>query len=42
VHPEIFDRLVDVEKAQKGRYTFLYENGKRVPLKSLRPTPARR
>jgi 3'-phosphoadenosine 5'-phosphosulfate sulfotransferase (PAPS reductase)/FAD synthetase len=42
VHPEIFDRLVDVEKAQKGRYTFLYENGERVPLKSLRPTPARR
>ena len=36
VHPEIFDKLVDVEKAQRGRYTFLYEGGERVRLSSLR------
>jgi 3'-phosphoadenosine 5'-phosphosulfate sulfotransferase (PAPS reductase)/FAD synthetase len=36
VHPEIFDKLVGVEKAQRGKYTFLYENGERVPLISLR------
>lgn len=36
VHPEIFDKLVKVEKAQKGRYTYLHEKGKRVPLSSLR------
>lgn len=35
VHPEIFDKLVEVEEAQKGRFTFIYENGQRVPLKSL-------
>jgi len=38
VHPEIFDRLVDVENAQKGKYTFLYENGERIPLCSLKTT----
>ena len=36
VHPEIFDKLVGVEKAQRGKYTFLYEEGQRVPLTSLR------
>jgi len=36
VHPEIFDRLVEVEKAQRGRYTFIYEDGKKVPLTRLR------
>lgn len=36
LHPEIFDKLVGVEKAQRGKYTFLYENGQRVPLTSLR------
>ncbi|MFC1618757.1 phosphoadenosine phosphosulfate reductase family protein [Candidatus Neomarinimicrobiota bacterium] len=35
VHPDIFDKLVDVEEAQEGRYTFLFENGKQVALKSL-------
>jgi 3'-phosphoadenosine 5'-phosphosulfate sulfotransferase (PAPS reductase)/FAD synthetase len=35
VHPDIFEKLVAVEKAQKGRYTFIYENGRRVPLSSL-------
>lgn len=36
VHPEIFDKLVEVEDAQKGKYTFLYENGERIPLRSLK------
>jgi 3'-phosphoadenosine 5'-phosphosulfate sulfotransferase (PAPS reductase)/FAD synthetase len=36
LHPEIFDKLVDVEKAQRGKFTFLYENGQRVPLNVLR------
>ena len=36
VHPEIFDKLVGVGKAQRGKFTFLYENGQRVPLTSLR------
>ena len=36
IHPEIFDKLVDVEKAQRGKYTFLYENGNRVRLNTLR------
>jgi len=35
-HPDIFDKLVEVEEAQRGKYTFLYENGKRVPLSSLK------
>ncbi len=35
VHPEIFAKLVEVEEAQKGTYTFLYENGKQIPLSSL-------
>lgn len=35
-HPEIFDKLVEVEKAQNGKYTFIYENGKQVPLASLK------
>lgn len=36
IHPEIFDKLVDVEKAQRGKYTFIYKNGAQVPLASLR------
>jgi len=36
VHPEIFDKLVEVEEAQNGRYTFVYEKGQKVPLSSLR------
>ncbi len=36
VHPEIFDKLVQVEKAQQGRFTFIYENGRQVPLISLK------
>lgn len=41
IHPEIFDKLVEVEKAQKGKYTFLYNNGKRIPLLSLRQKKTR-
>jgi 3'-phosphoadenosine 5'-phosphosulfate sulfotransferase (PAPS reductase)/FAD synthetase len=36
IHPEIFEKLVVVEKAQKGKFTFLYEHGKRIPLSSLK------
>ncbi len=36
VHPDIFDKLVQVEKAQRGKYTFIYEKGQRVPLGSLK------
>jgi len=36
IHPEIFDKLVEVEKAQRGRFTFIYENGNQVPLESLK------
>jgi 3'-phosphoadenosine 5'-phosphosulfate sulfotransferase (PAPS reductase)/FAD synthetase len=36
VHPDIFDKLIAVENAQKGKYTFLFENGVRIPLMSLR------
>jgi 3'-phosphoadenosine 5'-phosphosulfate sulfotransferase (PAPS reductase)/FAD synthetase len=39
MHPEIFDKLLDVEKAQNGKYTFLFENGQRIPLVQLRITP---
>jgi 3'-phosphoadenosine 5'-phosphosulfate sulfotransferase (PAPS reductase)/FAD synthetase len=36
VHPDIFDKLVEVEEAQRGRYTFIYEQGNQVPLRTLR------
>ena len=36
IHPDIFNKLVDVEKAQRGRYTFLYESGERIPLTRLK------
>ena len=42
VHRDIFDKLVEVEKAQRGKYTFLYENGERIPLSSLRNQPGQR
>lgn len=37
VHPDIFKKLVKVEEAQKGKYTFIYEKGQRIPLKSIIP-----
>jgi len=40
IHPEIFDKLVEVEEAQNGRFTFLFEGGERVPLRSLRKRKA--
>jgi len=36
IHPDIFDKLVEVEKAQRGKYTYLYERGKRIPLTHLK------
>jgi len=36
VHPEIFDKLIEVERAQKGRYTFLYKKGQRVRLSTIK------
>jgi len=36
IHPEIFNELVAVEEAQGGRFTFMYENGHKVALESLR------
>ena len=38
-YPDIFAKLVETEEAQRGKYTFLYENGQRVPLKSLMRHP---
>jgi len=35
-HPEIFDKLWDVERAQNGKFTFLFEGGQQVPLVQLR------
>jgi len=40
VHPEIFDKLLDVENAQNGKYTFLFEKGQQVPLVQLRIAPS--
>jgi 3'-phosphoadenosine 5'-phosphosulfate sulfotransferase (PAPS reductase)/FAD synthetase len=42
VHPDIFDKLVAVERAQKGRFTFLYEDGERIPLTTLKARRSRR
>ncbi len=42
MHPEIFDKLMEVENAQKGKYTFLFENGQQVPLVQLRIAPKSR
>jgi len=36
IHPEIFDKLVEVEEAQNGKFTFLYEEGERISLSSLK------
>jgi len=36
VHPDIFDKLVGVEAAQGGKYTFIFEKGKQVPLATLK------
>jgi len=36
IHPDIFNKLVQVEEAQRGKYTFIYEDGKKIPLKSLK------
>jgi 3'-phosphoadenosine 5'-phosphosulfate sulfotransferase (PAPS reductase)/FAD synthetase len=40
--PDVFDKLVEVEKAQRGKYTFLYEEGNQVRLSSLRAKSTKR
>jgi len=32
---EMFNRLADVERENKGRFTFIYEKGQKVPLRKL-------
>ena len=32
---DMFLKLVDVERQNKNGYTFLYEKGQRIPLKTL-------
>jgi len=39
LHPEIFDKLSDVEDAQNGKFTFLFERGQQVPLVQLKIAP---
>jgi 3'-phosphoadenosine 5'-phosphosulfate sulfotransferase (PAPS reductase)/FAD synthetase len=36
VHPDIFEKLVQVEKAQKGKFTYVYENGQQISLEQVR------
>ena len=35
LHPEIYHKLVEVEKANKHGYTFVYDKGQRIPLADL-------
>jgi len=42
IHPEIFDKLVQVEKAQRGKFTFVYEKGERIPLTEVRKQAKRK
>ena len=35
-HPDLFDKLLEVEKANNYGYTFIYENGVKTPLKKLK------
>ncbi len=42
LHPEIFDKLMAVEKAQRGTYTFVYEKGTQVPLKTVKAQARKR
>lgn len=36
LHPEIYDKLIEVEQANKYGFTFIYENGKKIPLANLK------
>jgi 3'-phosphoadenosine 5'-phosphosulfate sulfotransferase (PAPS reductase)/FAD synthetase len=40
MRPDVFNKLVQVEKAQRGKYTFLYEDGKQVRLSTLKAKPS--
>ena len=42
IHPEIYQKLVEVEKAQRGKYTFVYEKGERVTLGAIRRNSVQR
>lgn len=35
LHPEIYNKLMEVEKANRHGFTFVYENGQRIPLADL-------
>lgn len=35
VHPEIYRKLMEIEEGNKYRFTFIYENGMKIPLKDL-------
>lgn len=35
-YPDIFDKLIEVEKANDYGYTFIYENGEKIPLEELK------
>jgi len=35
LHPEIYYKLMEVEKANKHGFTFVYDNGRRIPLVDL-------
>lgn len=36
IEPDMFDKLAEVERVNKNGYTFLYENGERIPLRTLK------
>jgi len=36
IHPGIYEKLVHVEKAQRGKYTFVFDAGKKVSLSKIR------
>lgn len=36
LHPDIYEKLIDVEEANPRGFTFIYENGRRTSLKELK------
>lgn len=42
IHPEIYRKLEAVEKAQRGKYTFVYENGQHKSLAEIRRDVAKK
>jgi len=41
-HPDLFDKLSEVEKANNYGYTFIYEKGVKTPLKNLKRKKSKR